>query len=404
MLLGRQDVYVPKSSQSLNELARPLGLGALAGARVLIVFVLSALGLSFVMWLVAVAKMLPISTVPQWATRGALAAFGFPFEQSDFVLSLPPSLLSLVVVWQMYRAGKSLRAEDHVSSADLLKTQMLRLAGLATSVLVVMVTALLVGGAPITGIAIFRSVILLVVVPAWGLRIGSEHVARWCDDRLSFAWGDAVDGSVALGARLVLALIVAAHVVFAVAVWVNFSAAAEVVSAYSAPVVAAVGLGIVQSTFAPTVWAATLTWVTGFPLRLGGDIHASAMSGFEGPLPAIPSFAIIPHSPHPEGIALLAVPVIAIALVVAFSESATLHNSVMAGIQTFLVLVLASVFFFGGIGPGGLQTTGVIPWTFVVSSAIWLEAGVGIGLGMKKLRDFYISTSAAQDPDPESAR
>ncbi len=380
-----------------------MGLGALAGARVLIVFVLSALGLSFVMWLVAVAKMLPISTIPDWATRGALAAFGFPFEQADFVLSLPPTLLSLVIAWQMYRAGKSLRAEDSVSSEDLLRTQLLRLAGLSLSVLLVIVVAVVVSGAPITGLAVFRNIILLVIAPAWGIRIGAEHVARWCDDRLSFAWGDAVDGSVALVARLLIALIVAAHVVFAVAVWRNFSTAAEVVSSYSAPAVAAVGLGIVQVMFAPTVWAATLTWVTGFPLHLGGDIHASAMSGFEGPLPAIPSFAVIPHSPHPEGIALVAVPIVVVALVVAFSDMATLQNSVVAGIQALCALVLASFFFFGGIGPGGLQATGVVPWTFVVASAVWLIAGVGLGLGMKKLRDFYVSTSTSQHSDSQSA-
>ena len=380
-----------------------MGLGALAGVRVLVVFVLSALGLSFVMWLVAVAKMLPIATIPDWATRGALAAFGFPFEQADFALSLPPTLLSLVIAWQMYRAGKSLRAEDSVSSEDLLKTQLLRLTGLSLSVFLVIAVALVASGAPITGSAVVRSIILLVIAPAWGIRIGAEHVARWCDDRLSFAWGDAVDGSVALVARLLFALGIAAHVVFAVAVWRNFSAGTEVVSSYSAPVVAAVGLGIVQAMFAPTVWAATLTWVTGFPLQLGGDIHASAMSGFEGPLPAIPTFSVIPHSPHPAGIALVAVPVIAVAMVIAFSDMATVQNSVVAGTQAFFALVLTSLFFFGGIGPGGLQALGVVPWTFVVASAVWLIAGIGIGLGMKKLRDFYVSTSTSQGSDPQSA-
>ena len=395
---------MPKTSQSLNDFARPLGLGALAGARVLLIFILSALGLSFVMWLVAVAKMLPISTIPDWATRGALAAFGFPFEQADFVLSLPPSLLSLVVAWQMYRAGKKLRADDRVPSDDLLKTQLLRLTGLSLSVLIVIVVALVISGAPVTGFGICRSIILLFLAPAWGIRIGAEHLARWCDDRMSFAWGDAVEDSLKLVSRLLIALVVAAHVVLAVAVWGSFSSAAEVVSAYSAPVIAAVGLGIVQLMFAPTVWAGALTWVTGFPLRLGGDIHASAMSGFEGPLPAIPSFALIPHTSFPEGIALVAVPLIAVALVIAFSESATLHNALVAGVQAFIVLAVASLFFFGGIGPGGLQTTGVIPWMFVIASAIWVAGGVGIGLGMKKLRDFYVSSSTPQKPGSESAR
>lgn len=392
----RQYVDVPTTSRSFHELSRPVARGAVSGLRAFLFLAVVAFVLSLGTWLVAVSQMLPFSVVPTWAMHGFLAAVGFPFEQTGFAITLPPSLMSVVVAWTMFRAAKRVRAEDTIASSELVKTQLLRLLGVSGTALVAVAVLVVISGVSITGLAVARCLALLVAAPAWGMRVGSEHLARWCDDRLSIAWGDAIDSSARLVRLMLVTLVVVANLVFVVALVVNFSAGAEVVAAYSSPVAAAIGLGAIQVLFAPTVWASVLTWISGLPLHLGGTATASASAGFEGVLPAIPSMALVPHSPHPAAIALVAVPIVALALVIAFSADATVANTVVAGIHAFVVLAVSSLFFFGSIGPGGLQQTGVAPWAFIVGSAVWLAVGTSVGLGMRKLRDFYVESSSPE--------
>lgn len=367
-------------------------VGALAGARVLVFLAVSAVVVAFLTWLVAVAEMLPVSQVAVWATSGVMFAFGFPFQAGDFALSLPPTLFTAVVAYKLYSAAKRVRVSDDLEASQVLPQQMLTLAGLSGVVACAVVVGALVTNPHVDVIVLARVLVLVVLVPVFGLQIGQENVARWCDDKLSFAWGDAVMDSTPLATRVGGALVIAAHLVIALAITLNYRAGAEVVSGYSAPVIAAVGLGAVQAAFAPTLWAVALTWVSGFPVLAGGGHVFDAARGTDAPLPAIPILAVIPADPIAQALALVAVPIVAVAVAVAFYAGSTMPVVVFACLRVAVVVAAGSLFGFGGIGPGGLQSVGVIPWTVIVGALIWLAGGGLLGIALTKLRDFYDRT------------
>lgn len=384
----RQDGTVHATSSPLT--SHPAVLGAWAGVRVVAFLLGVAFPLAFVAWLVAVTQMLPLATVAVWAVQGIVATFGFPFLAGDFQMTLTPTLLTAVVALRIARAASHLR-DDEMSEAGRAWSVL----GLSGVVAVAVALMVVVTNTPVSWLAVLKAAIVIVGVPVWGLRVGSEPLARLCDDRLSFAWGDAVDASVRVARRVWIALIVAAHVVLAVAVVTGFDGGMQVVAGYSAPVVAAVGLGALQAMFALTIWAIALSWVTGLWAMVGGGHTISAFQPTNAPMPAIPIFGVIPAEAHPGAVALVAVPIVAVALAVALYSRGSVAVATWAGVRVVVLAVCASPFFFGAMGPGGLRSVGVQPWVVCVAALVWVGAGTLIGVGMIALRDYYDRRAAA---------
>lgn len=390
------------SAQSASA-RHPFVIAAAAALRFVATLLASAIVVALIAWLVAAAAMLPLSTVLSWAFAGIAAAFGFEMRFGPAQLGLPPTALSALVWWLLWRAAARIRREfateesaggEPAAERNRLRAEFAAAGclGAVTAVLLVLTVVFNPLIVPTT-VGSVRALVLIVSAVA----LGTSPLPRLLHSVLHSRWGDAgteaLTEGLHLARRVAVSLLVLAQLVLLAGIIANWSHVLALLHSYSATGAAAVGLGILQTAYAPTIWAAALSWVSGSGVELSAAAHASVLTGSDLPRPPVPVLAIIPAHPAPWLAGAVVLPVVAASICV-IGRARWLRGTSWAAVAVAtaaiaLGLACASVFFSGAVGPGGLGIFGVRPWPFTAVLAGLCCLGMAGGRAMGALRDRY---------------
>ena len=351
-------------------------------------------------WTIAAAHLMPTSVIIVWAMRGLASAAGLAVPLGSAVLSLPPTLANLALFFAIYWSGARLRrmleaedAEDGTEGRDRLRAQIIGAASVFGIFAVLVIIAAIIGGAAADLRGIIRVVVLVSVPVLVSLRPAGELINQAVRDYMGSAALEALRMSRGQTLRVFAALAISSNVVLAVLIAIRFSEVTAVLDAYSSPAAAAVGLGVIQLAYAPTIWAAGIAWVSGAGVTLARGVELSAYRGAEGIVPPFPIAYVFPPDPSPWAGLLVLIPVAAVAAAVigrsAWQSAAQLWPAVFSSVQILIGFAVLCLFFSGGIGGGGLSEVGVdvVPMMFL--AGLGTCAVVFAGTGMVWLRDRY---------------
>lgn len=347
-------------------------------------------------WTIAAAHLMPTSVILVWATRGIAAAAGLAVPLGSAVLSLPPTLANLALFFAVYWSGVRLRGmldADDTEEDDRLVSRIIGGASIFGIFALLVLIAAGIGGAAFDLRGVIRACVLLSVPVLVSLRPAGELINRAVRDYMGSAALEALRASRAQTLRVFAALIISSNVVLAVLVAVRFGEVTAVLQAYSSPAAAAVGLGVIQLAYAPTLWAAGIAWVSGAGVTLARGVELSAYRGAEGIVPPFPIAYAFPPEPSPWAGLLVLIPVVAVAAAVTgraeWQSAAQLWPAVFSSVQILLGFAVLCLFFSGGIGGGGLSEIGVdvVPTMFL--AGLGTCAVVFAGIGAVWLRDRF---------------
>ena len=312
-----------------------------------------------------------------------LLANGGALQWQNASVSLPPLLLTLVLVLFMRRAGSWLA--DAVDAADVAGAKQAFAFAIAAVVSVQVLVAASIENSTLQ-VSMLRSVLGAMLVAAigfgWGLgrQLGVELPEAWYIHRVSVQ-------------RFVLAMIGSAVVVTVASGIVHWRAFIDVLRAVAGDVTSIVQFLIACLVFLPTfvLWVVAVLLGPGFAFGTDTVIGLSGIS--IGALPPIPLLALIPTEPPAWSWALLLVPFAAAVWAtrpVPREENGMLH---LRSVGELLLLGLASgaaisLLANGALGPGRLAVTGSIWWQVALSSAGWLAAAALLDELVRRIRRF----------------
>ena len=312
-----------------------------------------------------------------------LLANGGALQWQNASLSLPPLLLTLVLVLFMRRAGSWLA--DAVDAADVAGAKQAFAFAIAAVASVQLLVAASIENSTLQ-VSMLRSVFGAMVVAAigfgWGLgrQLGVELPEAWYIHRVSVQ-------------RYVLALVGSALVVTIVSGIAHWRAFIDVLRAVAGDVTSIVQFLVACLVFLPTfvLWVVAVLLGPGFAFGTDTFIGLSGIS--IGALPPIPLLALIPTEPPVWSWALLVVPFAAAVWAtrpVPREENGMFH---LRSVGELLLLGLISgaaisLLANGALGPGRLAVTGSVWWQVALSSAGWLAAAALLDELVRRIRRF----------------
>lgn len=337
------------------------GVWACAMSLLLFVFVVT------LAWVLAPLGSGQFGDVIRAAAAFWFLANGGSIEWQSAAISLPPLLLTLILILFMRRAGGWIA--DAVDAEDAAGAKQ----SFAFAVAAVMSVQLLVA-ATITNetlrVSIGRSLFGALVVSAigfgWGLgrMLNIELPEAWYIHRLSMQ-------------RYVVGLFSAASLlVIASGIW-HWQAFIDVLRAVAGDVTSITQFLLACAVYVPTfaMWALAVVLGPGF--AFGTNTHITLGAVEIGALPPIPLLALIPNNPPTWAFALLVLPLAAAIWATRLlprEEDGRLH---LQSVGELLVLgmvagVLFGVLSSGGLGPGRLAHIGPVLWQLMLANAGWL--------------------------------
>lgn len=379
----------------------PLLIGAFESARILLFMLVASLVLAGIAWFAGIAAQRPLSAIADWAAAGLGASHGFSITLDAFTHSLPPTALSLVV-WLLVasaarRTARALAANDRLVRAGRLAPSRapwtLATTGLVGAhVLVIALLAFGLGSARLDVVGPVRLIVLVGSAAAAGMlrealaerpveRLGSIIGPRWA--RLAGeAWP--------LARRTLLFTVVLGVVGLVAAIAAGGESGLATLQGYSSPTAAAIGLGLVQTVFAPTIIVLVLSWLSGAGFRLSEHATASPLAAVDAPVVSIPVLSLIPLDPPSWAVAAPAA--VVLCGLIAVIARPRWHVSdplspLAAAVGVFAVALLCGLFSTGSLGPGGLSSFGAIPWAFAGLLAVEAAVGGLLGWGMVRLAE-----------------
>lgn len=296
-----------------------------------------------------------------------LMANGGALDWQGATLSLPPLLLTLVLLLFMRRAGGWLA--DAVDAEDAASAKQ----SFAFAVAAVCSAQVLVAASVQNDslrVSIGRSVLGAAIVSAigfgWGLGrvLGIELPEAWHIHRVSVQ-------------RYVVALTGAAGVLVLVSGIVHWRAFADVLHAVAGDVTSTVQLLLACIVYLPTLAMWTVAALLGPGFAFGTGTHV-ALSGVDiGALPPIPLLALIPNNPPAWSQVLFALPIAAAVWAtrpVPREENGMLHPRSVVELVGLVVLAGGALGLLGsgGLGPGRLTQIGPSLWQVALAAGGWL--------------------------------
>ena len=296
-----------------------------------------------------------------------LLANGGALDWQGATLSLPPLLLTLVLLLFMRRAGGWLA--DAVDAEDAASAKQ----SFAFAVAAVCSAQVLVAASVQNDslrVSIGRSVLGAAIVSAigfgWGLGrvLGIELPEAWHIHRVSVQ-------------RYVVALTGAAGVLVLVSGIVHWRAFADVLHAVAGDVTSTVQLLLACIVYLPTLAMWTVAALLGPGFAFGTGTHV-ALSGVDiGALPPIPLLALIPNNPPAWSQVLFALPIAAAVWAtrpVPREENGMLHPRSVVELVGLVVLAGGALGLLGsgGLGPGRLTQIGPSLWQVALAAGGWL--------------------------------
>lgn len=333
----------------------------------------SAMSLLLFLFVVVLAWVLaPLGTgefgdVARAASSIWMLANGGSLQWQGAGLSLPPLLLTLVLLLFMRRAGGWLA--DAVDADDAASAKQSFGFAVAAVASVQLLVAASVQNADLQ-VSLGRSVIGSGVVSAvgfgWGLGrvLGIELPEAWHIHRVSVQ-------------RYLVALTGAGSVLVLVSGIVHWRAFADVMHAVAGDVTSTMQLLLTCIVYLPTLVMWTVSALLGPGFAFGTGTHI-ALNGVQlGALPPIPLLALIPNNPPSWSQVLFVLPIAAAVWAtrpVPREENGMLH---LRSVVELLVLVALAggalgLLGSGALGPGRLQQIGPVLWQVALASAGWL--------------------------------
>lgn len=296
-----------------------------------------------------------------------LLANGGAVEWQNAVISLPPLLLTLVLVLFMRRAGGWIA--DAVDAEDAAGAKQSFVFAVAAVVSVQLLVAVSIANETLQ-VSIARSLLGSVIVSAigfgWGLGrvLNIELPEAWYIHRLSIQ-------------RYVVGLFASATLlVIASGIW-HWRAFIDVLRAVAGDVTSITQFLLACAVYLPTfaLWALTVVLGPGFAFGTNTQITLGAVE--IGALPPIPLLALIPNNPPTWAFALLVLPLAAAVWATRLlprEEDGRLH---LQSVGELLALgavtgLLLGVLSSGGLGPGRLALIGPVLWQVLLAGAGWL--------------------------------
>ena len=380
-------------------------IGALEALRAVLVLTVSVLVVAIAAWFTAIAQLQPLSAVLTWAGTLIAAASGW---ELTIGVGLPPALLTVVLLAlltsALRRTRRALAANELlVRNGALPATRYAATIGLSTCLaimtVVLLVAGLIMGTGEISAMGCARF-LLVLAVPVLFACLGPERrgapAGRWAQalldtvaERAGAEWADASEAALRVLRRVTAAWGIVSLLGLVIALVTGWSAMTEAVSGYSHPTVAAVGLGLVQLLYAPTLLIIALSWMSGAGVHLNAVAHVSPFSEQAGLVPAVPVLVAIPTDTSAWGWAVLAVlPVAAGVAAVGrprWADDLDWRTAVLAAVLVFVCAAALSVFATGAIGPSGLETFGVPVLAATGAIGAGTAAGIAAGWGLSLL-------------------
>lgn len=330
-------------------------------------------------------------------------AFALNAEPLGFNVSLPPALLTLVPVLLAARIGGRMAPRGRGGQLGVA-------CAIITYTLLSLLPAALAG--PLLGVPLWQAACRAGVVfalPALlaffvrGALLGEnwwQNLAQAVRRFAKESWGERAGDFFVVGGytlrllcALVLVLLAAGGVFFAVAVVVGYAGAVGLAQQLQLDPLGAVLVFGAQFAYLPVWIVWTLGWFSGAGIGLGSESIASPFSAPSAVLPALPVFGLLPDKPSSLGALAIAVVVLAgvlVGVLFARRSGAQLGNrvfvvAVLAGVCA--VPVLAGIFWFasGSAGPGVLARLGVSPWLGAGFSALEVTLGAVLGVTLARL-------------------
>lgn len=296
-----------------------------------------------------------------------LLANGGAMTWQNAYISLPPLLLTLVLLLFMRRAGGWVA--DAVDAEDASGAKQSYVFAIAAVMSVQLLVAASINNATLQ-VSIGRSLVGAMVVSAigfgWGLGrvLNIELPEAWYIHRLSMQ-------------RYVTALLgAAAALVVASGVW-HWRAFIDVLRAVAGDITSIVQLFLACAVYLPTfaMWALAVVLGPGF--AFGTDTQVTLGAVEIGALPPIPLLALIPNNPPVWAFVLLALPLLAAlwaTRLVPREEDGRFH---LQSVGELLLLgavagVAIALLSSGGLGPGRLTAIGPVLWQLALATVGWL--------------------------------
>lgn len=318
-------------------------------------------------WVLAPMGVGQFADVMRAAGSFWLLANGGALEWQNAPISLPPLLLTFVLLLFMRRAGGWLA--EAVDAADVAGVKQSFAFAIAAVVSVQLLVAASISSSTLQ-VSLFRSAVGAAIVASvgfgWGLgrRLGVELPEAWYIHRVSVQRYFFALGTTALALTIVSGV-------------VHRQAFIDVLRAVAGDATSIMQFLFVCIVFLPTfvLWVMAVLLGPGFSFGVGTQI---GLLGVEvGALPPIPLFALIPTNPPAWSWLLLTVPLSAAFWAirpVPREENGRLHLRSMVELLALGALagIAASALSSGALGPGRLATTGSHWWQIALASAGWL--------------------------------
>lgn len=353
--------------------ARTLLDGVLASLRAVVPALLASFACAVAAWIVTIDQQIPVSSVFGWTISVIGVSAGFTLSAGGLVLSLPPSLLSLLFWLGVFAVARRLR-RAHAQST--VRTRAASFSGFVALPVLGTAAAVLAPGIRLDAVGAARAAILVISACVLGLRPGFTALA----DHLGLSADRLVADVGHWLRRLFIALGIVAVLLLAVSLVAQWDAAGDVVAQYSSPVAAAIGLGVLQALFAPMIWAGALAWTSGAGVTLSSGTLASVYHATAASRPGLPVFALVPSHTAAWmpwlGLAIL----IAVAVTVlgrpAWQRQSSWSTIGIRTVVAFVALTCVGLFAMGSVGPGGLREFGVSVWRFPLVLTGFVAAGL----------------------------
>ena len=341
--------------------------GLIAGVWACVMSLLLFIFVVTLAWVLAPLGTGQFGDVVRAAASFWLLANGGALEWQRASISLPPLLLTLVLLMFMRRAGGWVA--DAVDAEDASGAKQSFAFAIAAVVSIQLLVAVSIANATLQvsiGRSLFGAALVSAVGFGWGLGrvLDIELPEAWHIHRLSVQ-------------RYVVALLASASLlVIASGIW-HWRAFIDVLRAVAGDITSITQFVAACVVFLPTfaMWAVAVVLGPGF--AFGTNTHVTLGAVEIGALPPIPLLALIPNNPPTWAFVLLALPLGAAVWATRLlprEENGRLHlqsvgELLLLGVVAGLVLGILSG---GGLGPGRLAQIGPVLWQVMLASAGWL--------------------------------
>lgn len=341
--------------------------GLIAGVWACVMSLLLFVFVVTLAWVLAPLGTGQFGDVVRAASSFWLLANGGALEWQNATISLPPLLLTGVLLLFMRRAGSWVA--DAVDAEDASGAKQSFVFAIAAVVSIQLLVAASLGNSTLQ-VSIGRSLIGAAVVSAigfgWGLGrvLNVELPEAWYIHRLSVQ-------------RYVVALMASASLLVIISGVLHWRAFIDVLRAVAGDVTSITQFLAACAIYLPTfaMWAVAIVLGPGFAFGTNTQVTLGVVE--IGALPPIPLLALIPNNPPPWAFGLLVLPLIAAVWATRLlprEENGRLHLQSVAELLLLGAVagVLIGVLSSGGLGPGRLTSIGPVLWQVMLASAGWL--------------------------------